>query len=81
MLTSHLSFVLMDSVCGWLRVFIFGLVMGSLGAVLHSGSHEVNVVEITPFASMAASVARDIFLAHVTVFARMAPVALRKIQG
>ena len=81
MLTSCLSFVLTDSLRGWLGVFIFGLVAGSLDAVPHSGSHEANVVKITTFASVAASVACNIFLAHVTVFAQMAPVTLRKIQS
>ena len=53
--------------------------MGSLGVVLHSGSCEADVIEITAFAGMAASVARNTFLEHVTVFAWMALVALRKI--
>ena len=81
LLISRLSFVLTDSLHGWFGVFIFGLVAGSLGVVPHSGAREANVVEIATFASTAASVACNIFLAHVTVFTWMAPVTLREIQG
>ena len=81
LLILHLSFVLMDSLHGWFRVFVFGLVASSLGAVLHSGACEANVIEIATFASMVASVACDVFLVHVTVFVGMAPVTLREIQG
>ena len=81
LLTLCLSFVLTDSLRRWFRVFVFGLVAGSLGVVPHLGACEANVVKIATFASTAASVACDIFLAHVTVFAQMALVALREIQG
>lgn len=80
-LTWRLAFILASSLRRRLRLFIFCLIARSLGAVPHSGSRKADVVEIASFTGAAASVAGDILLPHMAIFARMATVALRKIKA